>query len=41
MFEKIKNFYYKGLYQSYHIRQFVLKGKLTEDEYELITNEPY
>lgn len=41
MFEKIKMFYDKGLYRSYHIRQFVLKDKLTEEEYELITCEAY
>lgn len=41
MFEKVKHFYDLGLYSKEQVRQFVIKGKLTPEEYELITGESY
>ena len=39
MFEKIKKFYKMGLYTEAQVYDFVLKGKITEEEYRLIVGE--
>lgn len=41
MFEKVKHFYDLGLYTKEQVAMFVRKGKLTAEEYELITGEAY
>lgn len=40
-FDKIKDFYERGLWNKTMVRNAVVKGKITEDEYELITGEKY
>lgn len=40
-FEKIKDFYERGLWTKEMVRNAVIKGKITADEYELITGEKY
>ena len=39
MFEKIKDFYLKGLYTEAQVHKFVEKGVITEEEYRLIVGE--
>ena len=41
MYEKIKRYYDLGLYTDEQIADFVRKGKLTPEQYESITGEPY
>lgn len=40
-FDTIKKYYYKKIYKKAHIKVFVKAGKLTEEEYMLITGEEY
>lgn len=40
-FEKIKDFYERELWTKEMVRNAVIKGKITADEYELITGEKY
>ena len=41
MFEKVKHFYDLGLYSKAQVGQFVRKGKLTAEQYALITGDEY
>lgn len=41
MFEKIKKWYDTGAWPLAAVRNAVLKGKITEEEYEIITGEAY
>lgn len=41
MFEKIKEYYQSGLWTKTWVRNAVVKGKITADEYKLITGEAY
>lgn len=41
MFEKIKTYYEKGLWTKKMVHDAVIKGKITEEEYRLITNEEF
>lgn len=41
MFQKIKKFYNLGLYSKEQVKQFVVKGAITESQYEQIVSEPY
>ena len=40
-FDTIKKYYDKKIYEKAHIKAFVRAGKLTEEEYTLITKEVY
>lgn len=39
MYEKVKKFYSLGLYTAEQVAQFVLRGKLTPEEYREITGQ--
>ena len=41
LYETVKKYYFMGIYKKKHVATFVAKGKLTAEEYELITGEPY
>ena len=41
IFEKVKKYYDMGFYKNVHIQKIVQAGKLTADEYKLITGEDY
>lgn len=41
MFEKIKKWYDQGLWTKRMVADAVKKGKITPEEYEIITGEPY
>lgn len=41
MFEKILRFFNLHLYTTKQVRQFVEKGVITPEQYELITGEAY
>lgn len=41
MFEKIKKWYEYGMWTKKMVRNAVIKGKITEDEYTKITGEEY
>ena len=41
MFEKVKRFYDLGLYTKAQVAAFVAKGKLTAEQYALITGDEY
>lgn len=41
VFDKALDFYSKGLWSKEWLRNLVVKGKLTENEYEQITSESY
>lgn len=41
MYCKVKRFYELGLYTLCQVAQFADKGKITREEYETITGEPY
>ena len=41
MFRKIKKWYESGMWTKKMVRNAVLKGKITEDEYTEITGEEY
>ncbi len=40
-FDRIKDFYDRGLWTKEMVRNAVVKGKITAEEYELITGEAY
>ncbi len=40
-FEKVKNYYDKGLWDKTRVRNAVVKGWITEEEYTIITGEDY
>lgn len=35
-FEKIKGYYNKGIYKERHLKAFLAKGVITEEEYQAI-----
>ena len=41
LYKTIKRYYDKGYYDSNDVATFVRAGKITAEEYELITGEPY
>ena len=41
MFEKIKKWYSMGIYTKEQVKNFVRKGKITEEQYKEITGEDY
>ena len=41
MYSKVKRFYDLGLYSDAQVAQFVVKGKLTAEEYQQITGQTY
>ena len=41
MFEKIKRYYDKGLWNIQMVRNAVVKRKITAEEFEIITGQPY
>lgn len=41
MFEKIKKWYESGMWTKKMVRNAVIKGKITEDEYTEITGEEF
>ena len=41
MFEKIKKWYDSGMWTKNMVRNAVVKGKITEEEYTEITGEEY
>lgn len=41
MYKVVKRYYDKGTYDKDDVRKFVVAGRLTEEEYESITGEPY
>jgi len=41
MFEKIKAYYEGGLWTKKMVKNAVAKGKITAEEYEIITGESY
>lgn len=41
MFDKVKKYYDLGFYTKAQVAAFVRKGKLTPEQYEEITGEPY
>ena len=41
LYSKVKQYYNLGIYTEYHVAQFVKKGAITPEEYELITGSPY
>ena len=41
MFEKVKKYYDRGFYTAAQVADFVKKGKLTPEQYETITGDPY
>lgn len=41
MFDKIKRYFYLGIYKEKHLKNFVLKGIITPEQYEQITGEDY
>jgi len=40
-FEKVKLYYEKGLWDKSRVRNAVVKGWITAEEYEIIVGEPY
>ena len=40
-FNKVKRYYDQGLWNITMVRNAVVKGWITEEEFELITGEPY
>lgn len=40
-YEKIKSYYDKGLWSKAMVKNAVVKGKITAEEYKLITGEDY
>ena len=40
-FQKVKNYYDKGLWTVGMVRNAVIKGWITEEEFKLITGEDY
>ena len=41
MFEKIKEYYELGLWNEARVRNMVIKGVITEEEYAEIVGEPF
>lgn len=41
MFAIVKRYYDKGIYSKADVAKFVLAGKITAEEYQLITGEEY
>ncbi len=41
LYEKVKKYYQMGFYTKKMVGDFVIKGKITPEEYELITKEPW
>lgn len=41
MYNKIKTYYEKGLWNLVMVRNAVVKGKITAEEFKEITGEPY
>ena len=41
MFAIVKRYYDKGIYSKENVAKFVLAGKITNKEYQLITGEEY
>ena len=41
LFNKVKKYYNLGLYTKENVATFVQKGKLTPEEYKLITGDDY
>ena len=41
MFEKIKNYYETGRWNKKMVRNAVVMGRITEEEYTMITGENY
>lgn len=39
--EKVKKYYDAGIWTKRMVRDAVEKGKITEEEYQMITGEPY
>ena len=39
--EKVKKYYDNGIWTKKMVRDAVVKGKITEEEFELIVGEPY
>ena len=40
-FEKVKDFYERGLWNISRVRDAVVKGWITAEEFETITGQPY
>ena len=40
-YKVVKRYYDKGIYDNDDVAVFVRAGKITAEEYELITGEPY
>ncbi len=40
-YEKVRNYYVLGLWDKVKVRNAVIKGWITAEEYELITGEVY
>lgn len=41
MYDKIKDYYDRGLWSKIRVRNMVLKGVITNEEYQLIVGEPF
>lgn len=41
LYKTVKRYYDKGFYDETDVATFVRASKITEEEYELITGEPY
>lgn len=41
MFKKIKRWYEEGIWTKAMVRNAVIKGKITAEQYEEITGEPF
>lgn len=41
LYNTVKRYYDRGYYSEADVATFVRAGKITPDEYELITGEPY
>lgn len=41
MYDKIKKYYDEGIYKNKHVKNFVLKGVITPEQYYEITGEEY
>lgn len=41
LFKTVKRYFDKGIYDEENVATFVRAGKITAEEYELITGEPY
>lgn len=41
MYDKIKDYYDRGLWSKTRVRNMVIKGVITEDEYQLIVGKPF